>query len=540
MIILKTKRYLSSITTCNPIILSFLCALVFFNKPVHAQESHNNSRTNIDSVFTELKVQLDKAEYNENRQAIINSHIKLGNFYERLGIENEAIKHYHNALEQHNQADTTAVYIGNKMSSIYLSLKQYKNATTYLTKSLAIAEQINFKKGTAICYGLLGSVAEKESNYELALKNQEESLAIFKTLSDSTGLAITYENIGSIYEDLEQYDPALNYFLKAKTYSKSIPSYIKINILNNIGDAHRKMMKPKEALPYSVLALQKSRAAKNTHQQASALKDLALIYADLDDYNTAFNYMLKYKELNEKQIESQNTELVSSLQILYEVEEREAQVKLLNTQHEVDTIRQNIILLSCTFLMLLLLGWFLYFRKRKKQQSKIQHYKNELLQANLDKKTQEEATLQREIDIKISALTNYSLHLSHKNKMISDISRTLTNIKDRNTVLIKSKLEALIKEINLDLSQEQEWTEFISYFEQINPHFFQRLKNAVTKELTPSELRLCMLLKLNLSSKDIASILRITPDSVRIARYRVRKKLPIDSKEDLQTFLLDL
>ncbi|MFB9051760.1 tetratricopeptide repeat protein [Formosa undariae] len=540
MISFKTSPKFIRITFCNPIHFLYVFAFVFFNTEISAQESPNNSRRNIDSVFTELNELLDKAEYDENREALISSHIQLANFYEHLGIENEAIKHYHDALEKHNQADTTAIYIGNKMSSIYLSLKQYKNATSYLTKSLAIAEQIDFKKGKAICYGLLGSVAEKESNYNLALKNQEESLSIFKTLTDSTGLAITYENIGSIYEDLGQFENALNYFLKAKTYSKSIPSYIKINILNNIGDAHRKMMKPNEALPYSLLALEKSKTSKNTHQEESALKDLALNYADLGDYKIAFDYMLKYKDLNEKQIESQNAELVSSLQILYEVEEREAQVKLLNTQHEVDTIRQNIILLSCAFLILLLLGWFLYFRKRKKQQSKIQHYKNELLQANLEKKIQEEANLQREIDIKISALTNYSLHLSHKNKMISDISRTLINIKDRNTVLIKSKLEALIKEINLDLSQEQEWTEFISYFEQINPHFFQSLKNEVTKELTPSELRLCMLLKLNLSSKDIASILRITPDSVRIARYRVRKKLRIDSKEDLQTFLLDL
>ncbi|CDF80976.1 tetratricopeptide repeat family protein [Formosa agariphila KMM 3901] len=541
MILYKTNSFGYSILRHNTIKTVYLVAFIFLNViHLNAQDQYKDSNTGIDTVFTELKNRLDKANQDKNDVAIMNSHIQLANFYLQLGLENEAIKHYHDALEKSTKKDTTAIYIGNKMSNIYLSLKQYENAKSYLTKSLSIAEQLDFKKGKAECFGLLGSVAEKEANYTLALKHQEESLTIYKTLSDSTGLATTYENIGSIYEDLQQYDNALKYFLKAHSLSNNIPTYNQINILNNIGDAYRKMMKSEEALPYTLLALQQARTSKTTHQEESALKDLALNYADLDDYKTAFDYIILYQDLNKKETEHKDTELVRSLQILYEVEEHEAEVKLLNKQNEVNKIRQNIILLASTFIILMLLGWFLHFRKRKKQQSKIQHYKNELLQANIDKKTQEEIALQRENTIKTSALTNYSLHLAHKNKMISDITRTLNNIKDRNSVLIKSKIETLIKDIDLDISQEQEWTEFINFFEQIHPHFSQNLKKDVTKELTASELRLCVLLRLNLSSKEIASILRITPDSVRIARYRLRKKLPIDSKEDLQVFLLNL
>ncbi|WP_299777668.1 tetratricopeptide repeat protein [uncultured Formosa sp.] len=530
----ELKNYFSSKT------LALVLCLLFNTVLLKAQEKKYSYLKKIDSVFTELKNQLNHAESTNNNTEIVHYHIQLANFYEHLGIENEAIKNYHSALERHTQTDTTSVYISNKIGAIHLSLKQYKNALQYLNKSLNITEQINFEKGKATSYALLGSVAEKESNYTLALQNQEKSLAIFEKLSDSTGLAFTYENIGSIYEDLGQFDSALNYFLKANKYAIHIPSNNRINIINNLGDANRKMGKANEALPYTQLALQMAKTEENTHQTEAAFKDLALNYADLGDHKTAFNYMIKYKDLNAKESEYKNAELVSILQILYEVEEREAEVKLLNKQHELNQVRQRIILLSSTFLILMLIGWLLYFRKRKKQQSKIQDYKNRLLQSDLEKKTNEEAALQREIDFKISALTNYSLHLSHKNKMLSDISRTLTNLKDRNTVLIKSKLKTLIKDIDFDLAQEQEWTEFIGFFEQIHPNFFQTLKNSVTKELSPSELRLCMLLRLNLSSKEIAAILRITPDSVRIARYRLRKKLPISAKDDLQIFILNL
>ena len=80
----------------------------------------------------------------------------------------------------------------------------------------------------------------------------------------------------------------------------------------------------------------------------------------------------------------------------------------------------------------------------------------------------------------------------------------------------------------------------MSYFGQIHPNFFSTLKQIVNDKLSSSEMRLCMLLRLNLSSKEIADILHITPDSVRIARYRLRKKLPLESKDDLQDYLLNL
>src|SRR5690606_5404799 len=88
--------------------------------------------------------------------------------------------------------------------------------------------------------------------------------------------------------------------------------------------------------------------------------------------------------------------------------------------------------------------------------------------------------------------------------------------------------------------QEQEWDEFMSYFKEIHPEFSKKLSVLSQNSLSPAELRLGMLLRLNLSTKEIASILRVTPDSVRVARHRLRKKLPIDQKEELVNFLIYL
>jgi len=63
---------------------------------------------------------------------------------------------------------------------------------------------------------------------------------------------------------------------------------------------------------------------------------------------------------------------------------------------------------------------------------------------------------------------------------------------------------------------------------------------AALQKLSATELRLCLLLRLDLSSKEIASVLRITPDSVRVARYRLRKKLPLEREDELVNFMLKL
>jgi DNA-binding CsgD family transcriptional regulator len=102
------------------------------------------------------------------------------------------------------------------------------------------------------------------------------------------------------------------------------------------------------------------------------------------------------------------------------------------------------------------------------------------------------------------------------------------------------KIKILAKEIDHNLKKDQEWYEFVTYFSDIHPDFIKKLSTYPKEQLSPAELRLGMLLRLNLSSKEIASVLRVTPDSIRVARHRLRKKLGIEQKEELVHFLLGL
>ncbi len=80
---------------------------------------------------------------------------------------------------------------------------------------------------------------------------------------------------------------------------------------------------------------------------------------------------------------------------------------------------------------------------------------------------------------------------------------------------------------------------FFLNFEKLYPLFSQSLLKIIP-DITANELKLCTLIRLNLSSKEVSQLLNITPESVNKARYRLRKKIGLNSKEDLFEFFLNI
>jgi len=101
------------------------------------------------------------------------------------------------------------------------------------------------------------------------------------------------------------------------------------------------------------------------------------------------------------------------------------------------------------------------------------------------------------------------------------------------------KLQNDLKQILQSNLKTLDFLPFFSNFEKIHPNFRQSLQKIIP-DITTNELKLCAFLRLNLSSKEISLLLNITPESVNKARYRLRKKIELNSKEDLFTFLLNI
>lgn len=80
---------------------------------------------------------------------------------------------------------------------------------------------------------------------------------------------------------------------------------------------------------------------------------------------------------------------------------------------------------------------------------------------------------------------------------------------------------------------------FQEAFNNADKNFIKKIK-AIHSELTPNDLRVCAYLRLNLSSKEIAPLLNISPRSVEVKRYRLRKKMKLDHDENLTDYIINI
>jgi hypothetical protein len=97
--------------------------------------------------------------------------------------------------------------------------------------------------------------------------------------------------------------------------------------------------------------------------------------------------------------------------------------------------------------------------------------------------------------------------------------------------------ERLKKLINQNIENEHDWEMFEKLFDQAHTNFFKRLKTEYPA-LTPSDLRLCAYLRMNLSSKEIAPLINITIRGVEERRYRLRKRLNLPAELNLTDYIL--
>jgi ATP/maltotriose-dependent transcriptional regulator MalT len=149
----------------------------------------------------------------------------------------------------------------------------------------------------------------------------------------------------------------------------------------------------------------------------------------------------------------------------------------------------------------------------------------------------EKEKVDAELAFKKKELTPHALHLAKKNEVLEGLKQKAEELKASENN--QNGYQQLIRTINFDLQDDNNWENFSKYFQEVHKDFNSNVKEKFP-EVTPNELRLMSLLKMNLSSKEIANILNISPDGIKKARYRLRKKLNINTDNSLQDFVLGL
>lgn len=502
-----------------------------------------------DSVFQKVKDAYNQAVEKKDPAATGQALLQMGNLCCDMG-------NYPKALDFHLKADKIFRELQmkswlaanlNAMGLVYYHNRQSVMARNQYNEALELFRQLNNPKGLADTYGSIGHLYEKEKKYDSAFFFQRLALQQYATLSEKQGMAGIYENIGSIYEDLEHFDSALYYYNRSYELYDQLKANVPLtNVVNNLGDIYRKTGQYSEAMRLSRQALAMAQRQNITYEVGAACRDIGKTWYLLHQPDSAYHYLELSRRASIDIYSIENNRQAAFLSAMFDIDRKNE--KILALEHDRNT---NIIIAIATAIVLTLLvvlGWVTISRQRLKirnaemmarQDKQMMEAQQELMQSALTNKELQEDRLRQELEVKGKELTTHTLHVIQKNQLLEDLRTRLEAMAKDDKRDQRKQIQQLIQQINLNFNYDEYWNEFRETFEQVHQDFFAKLKKQ-QEDLTHGDLRLAALIKLNLASKDMATLLAISQDSLRVSRYRLRKKLNLEEGESLTAFLHSL
>jgi DNA-binding CsgD family transcriptional regulator len=148
--------------------------------------------------------------------------------------------------------------------------------------------------------------------------------------------------------------------------------------------------------------------------------------------------------------------------------------------------------------------------------------------------------LELDVNKKDRELTVLALHVAQKNEFIDKMHQKMNTAgMNAHASDTKDQINKFAAEMRSNVHVESQWTMFQQKFTQLHPEFMRTLSK-MYNSLTPTELKICALLKINLSNKEIATMLSVSTHNIEMHRYRIRKKFGLSTQTNLSSFLAPL
>ncbi len=519
----STEAYLEAIEIYKQLNDKKLIGSMYYNIGLN----HKN-QTQYDSAFYYNKLA-------ENIFIALNDSTRLGSVYDQnsglyleqsyyqLSLQNalKAVKIFIKSGDSLRYADAST-----KIADSYSSLGDTLQAKKYYLEAAKIYKEKNDLIFLSQNYTKLGI---------LLTKNPKTRDSAFKVLSNSLELSKTtnspwYQNyamsaLGEYYVSAKEYRLAKTTFLKALEIAETNGyTFFKASSLIDLGRTDVSLNNYKVSIKHIKDGLKISEENAIIENISRANLELSKVYEKMNRQVLAFKHYKTYKRTNDSIFSLEKSRQAEELKIIYETEKKEQEIvlqdkeiNLLEEKARVSTL-QKLLLGGGLMLSLIAIGFGWYGFKQKTKRTKA-----------------EKETLDKALEFKKKELTTHALHLAKKNEVLESLKTKAQELKEVNEN--KKGYQQLIRAINFDLQDDKNWDNFSRYFEEVHQGFSTKAKQEFPN-ITANDLRLMALLKMNLTSKEIANILSISSEGIKKARYRLRKKLHLSTQDSLEDFIL--
>ncbi|MCB0489780.1 MAG: tetratricopeptide repeat protein [Cyclobacteriaceae bacterium] len=546
--------------------LNNLAYEVVFSDPVEAQEIANQS--------------IDESTELEYAKGLLGGYRVLGISHDLRSEYVQAIDAYKKAmpiaLQLNDPAQTASVQ--NVLGVAYYHLSQYNVALEYFLDALKLTEKTGKPRYLANIYTNIGLVYHDQNDLDKALDYYEKALVYGEQAYDLRMMGRVSNNIGIILNTKGLYDGARIYYEQSLNYKSKVNDEIGASAtqqnlavvyknLGNLGKANELLQqsrKTKEEAGDLMGLIQVFDtqigiwiSQKKFAEAMDLLKKSEEILEQINSKEPYINLFHRYKEyyyargqydiseqwqekkdsIREVLFNETKSNQLATLQSVYELDKKETEIKLLQNERDNQALQRDIVLILLIGGVIVVIIIGVWFYQRQRQQKAMFAAQQKLHDAEIQNAQLRESELKRELEYKNRELTSYTINFVQKGQLFEELKENIASLMNSSESDVAMKLNPLKKVVDSNYQIDKEWDDFKLRFEEVHAGFFEQLK-AEYPELSNSDLRLCSLLRLNMTMKESAKILGISTDSVKTSRYRLRKKLNLDRDENLTDFIM--
>lgn len=491
------------------------------------------------SVFTILNDTFQIAKTKKN----------LSYVFKDRGEYDKAMSYAIEALEIFERTNDSMIITSGlgTVANIYLSIGNLKLAKQYFIKAKKF---LTHYKSTLTYSQVLQAIAgiyRQEHKTDSSVMLYEEALTLARKNDNPLLTGKILMNLANTLKSDNQINQAISRLKEAEEIFTQIQSEKDINqVAYSLGETYIQSGDFENGERFLLQALETSDRIGHALIYEGALKQLYLMYAANKNHEKAYNYFQAYVNYHDS-IQSEKIQLkIAELETKYETAKKEQKILELTHQQQIELVRkrtQRLIFASISLVLLILILGLWQKRRREKlvfSQKELLHIQEkQLAEAELEKQKLREEELEQSIEFKSRQLSTHALHMMQKNSILQELQAKLKSLSKKVSDEDKKHLKSMNLQINQSLLSDKEWDLFKRYFEAVNRDFYDKLL-AINTDLTNYEQRLCALIKLNMNSREMASVLNISPNSIKSARYRLKKHLRLEADDDLEAFIREL
>jgi DNA-binding CsgD family transcriptional regulator len=464
------------------------------------------------------------------RYALALAYCTKGDYSESFTRATQAMKEFQQQDERVFAAKTI-ILLGN----ICTLIKSFKLAEDFYSQ-VTLSDGIHVQDYFHTCISRCNLLLYNEKNRE-AIDSLTALIPLLKTCGDPGVLARACMNLGGYYGAEDDVEKSLTYFLIIQNMvdsNKIDNKRITMTLYQNFGYHHMRVRNFGKAKAYFNKSKSIALENDNIHQFFYASYGLSQLFERWGKSDSAYIYMKECYLLRSRLSDNPRTIEVYQGYISELLKSSENELLIAEQEIELKNRRFSATLISSLGILLLSVLVLIVLQQKKKLK--------EAENRNLEKRLQHEVEIQQlqqeKIESQIREITSYSLVLFNKNRILQqvlDISQIRSTAGDE---LIEGN-KKITRIIQNNLNFDNDWNVFRTHFDKVHPKFFDHLKSRCS-ELTENNLRVCAYFRIGMSSKQIAQILNVLPEAVRKMRFRLKKKLRIETEVSLDDFLRKL